>query len=111
MDTGLLVSFILGASSIVSSLITSIFFGWIPNRRSQKIQKLKSKVVTLIKDVASFREIESAYISLLSEKTGENREGLKNRIRKQVREKMGYSLSDNTQPCKIKNALENLKQN
>lgn len=98
MDTGLLVSFILGASSIVSSLITSIFFGWIPNRRSQKIQKLKSKVVTLTKDVASFREIESVYISLLSEETGENREGLKNRIRKQVREKMGYPLTQLSHP-------------
>ena len=106
MDTSVIVSIIIGASSVVASLITSIFFGWIPNRRSQEIEKLKCKVTTLTQDVASFREIENAYISLLAEKTGENKDGLKKRIRKEVRDKTGHLLSNYTMPSQIHKGKE-----
>ena len=105
MDTGIIISLILGFCSIVSS----VCFGLIPTIRKNKIEKLEHKIVCLLKDLDSFYAIESELLDENSKLTGKNKEGLKREIRKRVKEVKNYSLSDYSFPGRLTKDLERYK--
>lgn len=82
----------------VASIISSILFGYLPNKRNSQIERLRNRSQTLMKDVKAFYEIEAALVKRLAEATGKNETTLKKEVRQEVREKMGYSLSSYTKP-------------
>lgn len=105
MDSGIIISLILGGTSIISSTL----FGLIPGMRKQKIERLEDKVGKLVKDVDSLCRIETLLIEEIFTRTGKNRETIKKDIRKQVREEKGYPLSEYTKPSNIARELTNIK--
>ena len=82
----------------VASIISSILFGYIPNKRNSQIERLRNRSQTLMKDVRAFHEIEALLVKRLAKATGKNETTLKKEVRQSVREKLGYSLSIYTKP-------------
>lgn len=101
MDTGVVVSLILGGASIVSS----VCFGLIPGIRKERMEKLEKKSLIFAQDIDSFYAIEKSLLEQLSVATGENSETLKKKIRKQVEIEKGRTLSPYSQPSKIADYL------
>lgn len=101
MDSGIVISLILGVASIISS----ICFGLIPNIRRSKLENLKKKVKTLAQDIDSFYAIEQKLLEQLSTSTGTNASTLKKETRKQVEIEKGRSLSFYSKPSTISQIL------
>ena len=99
MDTGIVISLILGCASVVSS----VCFGLIPNMRKHRISKLLSQRNKLFSDIMLFYEIESELLHIVEQKTGENKITLQKRIRRIVSENNnGEVLSDYSKPSVFK---------
>ena len=98
MDSGIIISLILGGASIVSS----ICFGLIPSIRKKKIDNLNKKVNTLAKDLKFFYNIEQCYCEELSKLTGKNKETIRKDKRAQIEANVGYPLSQYTKPSTFK---------
>lgn len=101
MDSGIIISLILGVASIVSS----ICFGLIPNIRKSKLDKLERKISILAQDIDSFYAIERISLEQLSASTGKNVSTLKKEIRKQVEIEKGRCLSNFAKPSVIAGIL------
>lgn len=101
MDTGIVISLILGLASIISS----IFYGLVPSIRKEKFEKQKRKIAILLKDIDSFYAIETELIKRLSEDTGKSQDGIKRDVRKYIRDQKQYSISDFSTPSRIKEEL------
>lgn len=94
MNDGIVISIILGAASVISS----ICFGLVPSIRREKLKKLSDKITTLSKDIKFFYNLEQCYIEELSKITGKNIETVKKDKRAQIRDDIGYSLSQYAKP-------------
>ena len=95
MDTGVIIALILGASSIIAS----IFYGYIPSIRKQKIEKLQTKIQKLNLDIEFWYKVESELLEQLSAQTGKNKETLKKEVREIVSKRMNdHKLSDYSKP-------------
>ena len=106
METSIIISIILGASSIVSS----IFLGLIPTIRRNKLSRLEDNNYQLLNDIKLFYEIESELLERLSKVTGDNKETLKKEVRKIVSEKNDTrKLSRNSKPSVYTQTLNNYK--
>lgn len=101
MDSGVIISLILGFASIISS----ICFGLIPGIRRNKIERLEKKVRTLAQDIDSFYAIEQSLLEQLSAATGEKSKKLKEETRKQVKIEKGRALSSYACPSGIASDL------
>jgi len=101
MDSGIIVSLILGFASIISS----ICFGLIPGIRRNKIERLEKKVRTLAQDIDSFYAIEQSLLEQLSAATRKNSKKLKEETRKQVKIEKGRVLSSYACPSGIASDL------
>ena len=101
MDSGVIISLILGFASIISS----ICFGLIPGIRRSKIDRLEKKVRTLAQDIDSFYAIEQSLLKQLSAATGKNSKKLKEETRKQVKIEKGRALSSYACPSGIASEL------
>ena len=97
MDSGIIISLILGFASIVSS----ICFGLIPGIRREKLDRMEKKVHTLAQDVDFFLAIEKSLLEQLSSVTGKNKDTLKKEIRKQVSSEKNRMLSHYSKPSGI----------
>lgn len=94
MDSGIIISLILGAASIISS----VFIGFIPTIRREKVSKLKSINKRLFLDMKQLHEIEEELLNKLQD-YGHNKESLKREVRRIVREKNNdRPLSDFSKP-------------
>ena len=94
MDSGIVISLVLGGASILSS----IFWGLIPNMRKQRIAQLEDQREKLFQDVKLFHEIEEELLNII-EMTGQVKVTVQRKVRKQVSEKNhGKVLSDYTKP-------------
>lgn len=102
MDSGIIISLVLGVASIISS----VCFGLIPNIRKSKLEKLEKKVITLAEDVDSYYAIERVLLEQLSTSTGRNISTLKKEIRKQVEIEKGRRLSNYSKPSMIAGILK-----
>lgn len=98
MDTGIVISIIFGAASIISS----ICFGLIPTIRKEKLKKLTEKTLKMNKDIKFFYNLEQTYIEELSKITGKNKETLKKEKRAQVEDAIGFPLSKYAKPSAFK---------
>lgn len=94
MDSGIIISLILGFVGVVSS----VCFGFIPNKRKLKIERLEKKVLTMAQDIESFYAIEQLLLEQISSLTGKNKETLKKEVRKKVRIEKGRPLSNYAKP-------------
>lgn len=104
MDSGIIISLILGVASIVSS----VCFGLVPNVRKQRISKLLIQRDKLFHDVRLFYEIESELLNIVEQTTGENKATVQKRIRKRVSENNnGIILSDYSKPSVFKKYINN----
>lgn len=102
MDTSIVISLILG----VSSIITSIFYGYIPTKRAEAIRKKNHKILILYKDIDSLNDIEDLLLNELCKSNGENKESVKRRIRKSISDKKGFPLSELRNPSNVKKEIE-----
>ncbi len=94
MDSGIIISLILGATNIISS----VFVGFIPTIRREKISKLKNVKKRLFLDIKQLHEIEEELLNKLQD-YGHNKESLKREVRRIVREKNNdRPLSDFSKP-------------
>lgn len=93
MDSGVLISLILGGASIVSS----ICFGLIPNIRKERIAKLECQRDRLFRDVRLFYEIEDELLNIL-EQGGQNKKSTQRNVRKLISERYDDVLSDYSKP-------------
>lgn len=100
MDSGVIISIVLGSASVISS----ICFGLIPNIRRAKLEKLEKKVLIMAQDIDSFYAIEQSLLEQLSSGTGKSSETLKRETRKNVKIEKGRPLSNYAKPSGI--ALE-----
>ena len=95
MDSGIIISLILGCASIISS----ICFGLIPNIRKNRISKLEAQREKLFQDIFLFREIEDELLNIIAQSTGNNKISTQKSFRKLVSSKNnGKVLSENTKP-------------
>lgn len=95
-NESLVVSLILGIASIISS----VMYGYLPSRRKEKIERLTHQRDLLFQDVKSFYVIEDKLVKQLAEAVGKNEVNIKKRVRQEVREETGHTLSDYTKPSK-----------
>ena len=94
MDSGIVISLILGGASVISS----ICFGLIPNVRRERISKLEKQRDKLFSDVRFFHEIEDELLNIV-EKSGGNKVDTKRKVRKLISEKNnGVVLSEYAKP-------------
>ncbi len=104
METSVIVSLILGGSSIISS----VFFGLIPMIRRNKLARLEDKNYQLLNDIKLFYEIEAELLERLQGSTNVSKETLKKEIRKKVSENNdGRVLSYNSKPSVYTETLNN----
>lgn len=101
MDSRIIISLILGTASV----ICSIFYGYIPEKRRSKIERLEKKVRTLAQDIDSFYAIEQSLLEQLSAATGKNSKKLKEDTRRQVKTEKGRTLSPYACPSGIASDL------
>ncbi len=92
MDTGVIIALVLGFASVLSS----IFYGYIPARRKEKIEKLNEKVKTLLQDVDSLLKIEYELIKEHKDAQTKPEITIKKEIRGRVRNATNYTLSNYT---------------
>lgn len=104
MDSGIIISFVLGSASIISS----ICFGLIPNIRKSKLENLEKKVLIMAQDIDSFYAIEQSLLEELSCITGKSKETLKRETRKNVKVEKGRPLSNYSTPSGISSELQKL---
>lgn len=94
MDSGIVISLILGGASVISS----ICFGLIPNVRKERICKLEKQREKLFSDIRFFYEIEDELLNIV-EKSGGNKVETKRKVRKLISEKNnGVVLSEYAKP-------------
>lgn len=98
MESGIIISLILGTASIVSS----VCFGLIPSIRKEKLDKLTRKVNKMSQDIRFFYMLEQTYIEELSKTSGENKDTLKKNRRTQIESAVGYPLSQYAKPSVFK---------
>lgn len=101
MDSGIIISLILGGASIISS----ICFGLVPSIRKNKFDKLKTRQQKLLWDIKLFYDIEKELLNKL-ESHGHNKETTKKQVRKLVFDSNDRRLSDYSQPSKFDNLIE-----
>ncbi len=92
MDTSIIVALILGASSI----ITSIIFGWIPRVRQAKLLAQKKELLTLYEDIDKFIKIEEKLTKQLNISKIKARDGIK--------------ISEKSEPARVKRRINELKK-
>lgn len=97
MDSGIIISLILGAASIISS----ICFGLIPNMRKERISRLEVQRDRLFKDIRLFHEIEDELLNIIAQ-SGSNKKHTQTQIRKVISDKYGDVLSDYSKPSMYK---------
>ena len=88
MATEIIVSIIFGVASIVSS----VFFGLVPNLRKEKIERLEKKIERMARDIDSFFAIEEELLVELSQVKGVKPNSKRNEIRRKVREQKNWEL-------------------
>ena len=94
MDSGIVISLILGGASVISS----ICFGLIPNVRRERISKLEKQRDKLFSDIRFFHEIEYELLNIV-EKSGGNNVDTKRKVRILISEKNnGVFLSEYAKP-------------
>lgn len=103
MDTGIIISLILGGASIISS----IFYGYIPARQKEKMNRLEKKVRTLALDIDFLYTIESNLLEELSIKTQKKAETLKKEFRNKVMKEKGRYLSNYSKPSETAKLIDN----
>lgn len=90
MDSGIIISLI--------NIISSVFVGFIPTIRREKVSKLKNIKKRLFLDIKQLHEIEEELLNKLQD-YGHNKESLKREVRRIVREKNNdRPLSDFSKP-------------
>ena len=99
MKTEIIISLIFG----VSSIITSIFFGLIPNLRKEKIVSLENKLKQRSQDLDFFFTEEAFLLEQLCQATGENIHSKKIAVRQTIERQKGRALL--CHPSKIKAEL------
>ena len=104
MDSGVLISIILGFASIVSS----IAFGIIPSIKRKKIEIMKSELLTLYKDLDSYYQIEELLLTQLCALNNKSPNTMKVEYRRIISEKEGRVLSNNIKPSYITKKIEAL---
>ena len=102
MDSGVIISLILGLASIVSS----VCFGLIPGIRKNKIERLEKKIYIMAQDIDSFYAIEQYLLENLSKAIGKNPKTIKEEVRKRVKNEKGRSLSNYSTPSGIARELD-----
>ena len=103
MDTGIIVSLILGGAGIISS----IFYGYIPSRQKEKVDRSEKKVHTLALDIDFFYTTESNLLEMLSTTTQKNKDTLKKEVRNKVMKDKGRPLSIYSKPSETAKIIEN----
>lgn len=101
MDSGVLISLILGASTVIASFINCSF-----NRISRKAERLEAQNNKLFHDIESFLEIEQELTQRLADKTGGKQETIRKEVRAKVRYDNGWMLSYLTKPSEIQKHLD-----
>lgn len=101
MESGIIISLILGGASIISS----ICFGLIPTIRKNQLEKLENRQQKLLWDIKLFYDIEKELLNML-EQHGHNKETTKKQARKLVFDNNNRRLSDYSQPSKFDNLIE-----
>ena len=101
MDSGIIISLVLGGASIISS----ICFGLIPTIRKNQLEKLENRQQKLLWDIKLFYDIEKELLNML-EQHGHNKETTKKQVRKLVFDNNDRRLSDYSQPSKFDNLIE-----
>lgn len=102
MESGIIISLILGGASIVSS----ICFGLIPNIRKNRIERLESQQEKLFHDIRLFHDIENELLNKLAQ-SGYNKTNTQKEIRKIVSDKYnGEVLSDYSLPSVYKKYIK-----
>lgn len=102
MDNSVIISLVFGVSSIISSF----FYGYIPAKQKEKIEKQNKKILKLYKDLNLFNEIEEMLLKELEESTTENKNTAKRRIRRIVTDKKGYTFSDLRNPSNVTSEID-----
>ena len=104
METSIIISLILGAASIVSS----ICFGLIPNIRKNRIEKLELQRDRLFRDIQLFYDVEDELLTYVANNLPNTNKGsLKIKIREIVSNKHnGDVLSDNSKPSVFKRHIQ-----
>ena len=94
LDIGVIIALIFGIASVISS----IFFGWIPSRNREKISRLEGKLNKANNNISFFVEEEKILLQALSEKENRSADSIKVEIRKKVSETTGKRLDDSYRP-------------
>ena len=104
MDTGVTISLILGAASVISS----ICFGLVPNIRQNRIDKLENQNRRLFRDIHLFYDIEEELLVYIKNNLPNvNKSSLKIKIRETVSERNnGDVLSDYSKPSVYKKLIK-----
>ena len=104
MDTGVAISLILGAASVISS----ICFGLIPNIRKNRIEKLEIQRDGLFRDIQLFYDVEDELLEyMVNNIPNTNKGSLKIKIRETVSKKhKDDRLSDYAKPSVFKKYIK-----
>ena len=104
METSIIISLILGAASIVSS----ICFGLIPNIRKNRIEKLELQRDRLFRDIQLFYDVEDELLEyVVNNLSNANKSGLKIKFREIVSNNhKGDRLSDYSKPSVFKKYIK-----
>lgn len=101
MESGIIISLILGGASIISS----ICFGLVPSIRKNKLIKLENRQQKLLWDIKLLYEIEEELLKKI-EQQGYTKKSTKEQIRKLVFDKEGKTLSEYAQPSRFNKLIE-----
>ena len=104
MDIGIIIALILG----VSSIITSLFWGFLPNVRKRKIERLEVKLLKALRDIEFLYNVEDKLLSELSSLTNGNKEGLKRKYREESKKSLQIEPSEYIKPSVRSNELQKL---
>ena len=99
MATEIIISLIFG----VSSIVTSIFFGLIPNLRKERITSLENRIKQRNQDLDFFFAEEILLLEQLCQATGENIHSKKIAIRQSIERQKGRTIMSH--PSKVKAEL------
>lgn len=98
MSPEVISSLILSFAGILCSILFSVVFGYVPNKRKLQIERQQVKIKKLLKDVESFYTIESILVDKLAALTDQNKETLRKSVRQEVREQKNWTLSEYAKP-------------
>ncbi len=108
MDTGVIIALILAVASVLSS----IFFGYIPAKKNEeikelngKVKTLNDKVKTLLQDVDSLLKIETELIEEHKDAQTKSKQTIKIDIRGKVRNATNHPLSNYATPSAVTKEL------